>query len=102
MAKEKDKYPRWASVAPNGEFGVFAKGSNLWVMDSTSLRKAAKDEKDSTIVEHRLTTDGIRQFGYGYGNYSGRLHQEALSGRACLVSGLETFCHDEVGHKETR
>lgn len=71
MAREKDKYPRWASVAPNGEFGVFAKGSNLWVMDSTSLRKAAKDEKDSTIVEHRLTTDGIRQFGYGYGNYSG-------------------------------
>ena len=71
VAKEKEKYPRWASVAPNGEFGVFAKGSNLWVMDSTSLRKAAKDEKDSTIVEHRLTTDGIRQFGYGYGNYSG-------------------------------
>lgn len=71
VAKEKGKYPRWASVAPNGEFGVFAKGSNLWVMDSTSLRKAAKDEKDSTIVEHRLTTDGIRQFGYGYGNYSG-------------------------------
>lgn len=71
VAREKDKYPRWASVAPNGEFGVFAKGSNLWVMDSTSLRKAAKDEKDSTIVEHRLTTDGIRQFGYGYGNYSG-------------------------------
>ena len=71
VAREKDKYPRWASVAPNGEFGVFAKGSNLWVMDSTSLRKAAKDEKDSTIVEHRLTTDGIRQFGYGYGNYAG-------------------------------
>jgi dipeptidyl-peptidase 4 len=41
------------------------------VMDSTSLRKAAKDEKDSTIVEHRLTSDGIRQFGYGYGNYAG-------------------------------
>ena len=71
VAKEKDKYPGWASVAPNGEFGVYAKGSNLWVMDSTSLRKAAKDEKDSTIVEHRLTTDGIRQFGYGYGNYAG-------------------------------
>lgn len=71
VTREKDKYPRWASVAPNGEFGVFAKGSNLWVMDSTSLRKAAKDEKDSTIVEHRLTTDGIRQFGYGYGNYAG-------------------------------
>ena len=71
VAKEKDKYPRWASIAPDGTFGVYAKGSNLWVMDSTSLRKAAKDEKDSTIVEHRLTTDGIRQFGYGYGNYAG-------------------------------
>lgn len=71
VAKEKDKYPRWASVAPDGTFGVYAKNSNLWVMDSTSLRKAAKNEKDSTIVEHRLTTDGIRQFGYGYGNYTG-------------------------------
>lgn len=71
VAKEKDKYPRWASIAPDGTFGVYAKNSNLWVMDSTSLRKAAKDEKDSTIVEHRLTTDGIRQFGYGYGNYTG-------------------------------
>ncbi len=71
VAKEKDRYPRWASVAPDGSFGVYAKNSNLWVMDSTSLRKAARNDKDSTIVEHRLTTDGIRQFGYGYGNYMG-------------------------------
>lgn len=70
-AREQQKYPYWASVSPDGTVGVFAKGSNLWIMDSTSLRKAAKDEKDSTIVEHKLTTDGIRQFGYGYGNYTG-------------------------------
>ncbi|MGN1214989.1 MAG: DPP IV N-terminal domain-containing protein [Candidatus Cryptobacteroides sp.] len=71
VAKEEPKYPSWASVSPDGRIGVYAKGSNLWLMDSTSLRKAAKDEKDSTIVEHRLTSDGIRQFGYGYGNYKG-------------------------------
>ena len=72
-AKEKDqkKYPSWASVSPDGKVGVYAKNSNLWLMDSTSLRKAAKDPKDSTIVEHQLTKDGIRQFGYGYGNYTG-------------------------------
>ncbi len=71
VAKKKYIYPRWASVAPDGTFGVFVRNSNLWVMDSTSLRKAARDEKDSTIVEHRLTLDGIRQFGYGYGSYTG-------------------------------
>ncbi len=69
--KEVKKYPAWASVSPDGTIGVYAKNSNLWVMDSTNLRKAAKDPKDSTIVERRLTTDGIKQFGFGYGNYSG-------------------------------
>ncbi len=69
--KEEQKYPMWASVSPDGTMGVYAKNSNLWIMDSTNLRKAAKDPKDSTIVEFKLTTDGIKQFGFGYGNYSG-------------------------------
>ena len=68
---EVKKYPNWASVSPDGTIGVYAKNSNLWIMDSTNLRKAAKDPKDSTIVELKLTTDGIKQFGFGYGNYSG-------------------------------
>jgi hypothetical protein len=40
-------------------------------MDEENLKKAAKDEKDSTLVEHKLTTDGTREFGYGFGNYKG-------------------------------
>ncbi len=68
---EVKKYPSFASISPDGTVGVYAKNSNLWIMDSTNLRKAAKDPKDSTIVEYRLTTDGIKQFGFGYGNYSG-------------------------------
>ena len=69
--KEVKKYPAWASISPDGTIGVYAKNSNLWIMDSTNLRKAAKDPKDSTLVEFKLTTDGIKQFGFGYGNYSG-------------------------------
>ena len=69
--KEAKKYPTWASISPDGTLGVYAKNSNLWIMDSTNLRKAAKDPKDSTIVEFQLTKDGIKQFGFGYGNYSG-------------------------------
>ena len=52
------KYPAWANVSPDGTKGVYVKNHNLYLMDSTSLRKAAKDEKDSTIVEKRLTKIG--------------------------------------------
>ena len=62
---EKREYPAWASVSPDGEVGVFARNSNLFWMDKENMKKAVEDEKDSTIVEHRLTSDGIRQWGYG-------------------------------------
>ena len=68
---EEREYPRWASVSPDGRTGVYAKANNLWWMDAENLRKAAKDEKDSTLVEHQLTFDGIKDFGYGYDNYTG-------------------------------
>ena len=77
VGKEKKRYPMWASVSPDGKVGIFAKGSNLWIMDSTNLRKAAVNEKDTTLVEHKLTTDGIRQFGYGYGNYTGDTEKDS-------------------------
>lgn len=68
---EEREYPFWASVSPDGQIGVFAKNNNLYWMDFENMKKAAKDEKDSTIVEHRLTSDGIKDFGFGYGNYTG-------------------------------
>lgn len=69
--KKTKKYPVWANVSPDGLYGVYMKNDNLFYMDSTSLRKAAKDEKDSTIVEHRLTCDGIKGYGYGSNSYTG-------------------------------
>ena len=68
---EEREYPQWASVSPDGKIGVFAKDNNLWWMDAENMKKAAKDDKDSTLVEHQLTFDGIKDYGYGYGNYTG-------------------------------
>ena len=65
------KYPAWANVSPDGTKGVYVKNYNLYLMDSTSLRKAAKDEKDSTIVEVKLTTDGTAEFSWNANSYSG-------------------------------
>ncbi len=68
---EKREYPMWASISPDGEVGVYVKNSNLFWMDRENLAKAVEDEKDSTLVEHRLTSDGVRQWGFGVDNYSG-------------------------------
>ena len=68
---EKREYPAWASISPDGQTGVYVKNSNLFWMDRENLAKAVEDEKDSTLVEHRLTSDGIRQWGFGVDNYSG-------------------------------
>ena len=64
----KEKEPKkldWASVSPDGQSVVYAKDCNLYRMSIADYRKAQKDEKDSTIVEIQLTTDGMPDFGYG-------------------------------------
>ena len=66
--KDKEKEPDklwWASVSPDGQTVVYAKDCNLYKMSISDYRKAQKDEKDSTIVEVQLTTDGMPDFGYG-------------------------------------
>lgn len=44
---------------------IYAKDCDLYYMSIADYQKARKDEKDSTIVEVRLTTDGTPDFGYG-------------------------------------
>ena len=66
--KDGEKEPErlsWASVSPDGQTVVYAKDCNLYRMSMADYRKAQKDEKDSTIVEVQLTTDGTPDFGYG-------------------------------------
>lgn len=67
---DKDKetdYPRWANVSPDRKYAIFSRNYNIYYMDMENLQKAMKDEKDSTIVEYRLTTDGTKNFSYGGG-----------------------------------
>ena len=63
--KKPKRKPTWASVSPNGEWAIFAKNFNLYWLDKANLEKAMVKEDDSTIVENKMTTDGMEHFAYG-------------------------------------
>lgn len=64
--KKVKENPEWASISPDGEKIVFSKKENLFWMDKANYAKAQKDEKDTTIVEHQITKDGVKDYSYGY------------------------------------
>ncbi|MGL4519867.1 MAG: alpha/beta fold hydrolase [Phocaeicola sp.] len=79
--KEKEPKPvEWASISPDKRQVVYAKDLNLYRMSYEDYLKAKKDEKDSTIVEVQITTDGQPYFGYGMG-YSTLNTDTLLSGK---------------------
>lgn len=67
--KPKDT-PAWATIAPDSSYVLFSKNHNLYWMDIENFEKAKKKEKDSTIVESQLTTDGEEYYSYGRGDRS--------------------------------
>ncbi len=71
--KEEKKIPAWMSpgIAPDSSYCVYAKNFNLYYMDKENYLKAKENEKDSTIIEHQLTTDGIEYYAYGSGYHRG-------------------------------
>ena len=69
--EHEDEYPAWANVSPDGSVGIYVKNHNLWVMDKENMKKAAKDSKDTTLVERRLTSGGTKDFSWLSDNYSG-------------------------------
>ena len=73
------KYPDWANVSPDGSMGIYVKHHNLFCMDSVSLRKAAKDPKDSTLVERALTTDGTHDYSWNGDNYTGDTEKDTTA-----------------------
>ncbi len=68
--EEKD-YPRWANISPDGQSAVYAKNYNLYWMSIEDVKKLMEDEKDTTVVDNPLTTDGTKEFYYGGGSYRG-------------------------------
>ena len=63
--EEEPKRLMWGSISPDKKTVVYAKDMNLYKMSYEDYLKAKKNEKDSTIVEIQLTTDGMEDFGYG-------------------------------------
>lgn len=57
--------PGWASISPDKKFVIFSRNYNLYWMDSANYAKALKNEDDSTIVENKLTTEGIENYSFG-------------------------------------
>jgi dipeptidyl aminopeptidase/acylaminoacyl peptidase len=65
--KEEKENPDWANISPDGEHILFSRNYNLFWMDKENYKKAKNDDKDSTIVEHQLTTDGVKDYSFGDG-----------------------------------
>jgi dipeptidyl aminopeptidase/acylaminoacyl peptidase len=65
--KKPKRKPNWASISPDSNTIVFGRHFNLYYMDRANYEKALKNEDDSTIVEHALTTDGMDNYSY-HGN----------------------------------
>jgi dipeptidyl-peptidase 4 len=57
--------PAWGNVSPDQRWVVFARNFNLYRMDSANFSKARVNEDDSTIVEEKLTEDGVEYYGFG-------------------------------------
>ena len=88
--KDKEEEPdrlAWGAVSPDKKTVVYAKDLNLYKMSFEDYLKARKDEKDSTIVEIQLTTDGVKDFGYGI-PYSTLNTDTLCNGKRRRVTGV--------------
>ena len=92
---------KWASVAPNQKYVIFAKHHNLYWMDAENYKKAQKNEKDSTIVEHELSTDGLEHYCYGTNSY-GKTNREKEEEKDKRKEAYVTFSSDSKKFALTR
>jgi len=56
----------WASVAPDSSLVLFGKNNNLYWMDFENYKKAQINDKDTSIVEHAITTDGVEDYSWHF------------------------------------
>ena len=59
----------WASVSPDSSMVLFGRNYNLYWMTFENYKKAQINEKDSTIVEQAITTDGVEYYSYHVGSF---------------------------------
>lgn len=56
---------RWANISPDKKRVIFAKDLNLYCMSYEDYEKLRKNPEDETVSEIALTTDGVKDFGFG-------------------------------------
>ncbi|MGA8092718.1 MAG: DPP IV N-terminal domain-containing protein, partial [Steroidobacteraceae bacterium] len=54
--------PLWANISPDGQAVLFARGSNLYMMDRANYTKALRNPSDPGITETQLTSDGMPKY----------------------------------------
>ena len=76
--EEPDNHPAWASVSPDTAWVVFSREFNLWMMSYEEYMKivearrgksgdeAEEAEEDVEVEEIQLTTDGEKDFSWGF------------------------------------
>ena len=64
IEEREARIPDWANVSPDGRIAVYQKDYNLWYMSMEDVEKLAKNPKDTTIVEHQITTDATDATAY--------------------------------------
>ena len=94
--EEKD-YPRWACISPDGQKAVYSKGYDLYWMSIDDVKKLMEDDKDSTVVDHRLTNDGTKEFYWGGSNYRGSEVKDTTERRANFVLWSPDSKHFAIG-----
>jgi dipeptidyl-peptidase 4 len=91
--KEEKNYKNWANIAPDSSIVLFSKNFNLFWMDKANFLKAVKDDKDSTIVEHQWTKDGVEDYGYGGGG-RGENNETKIKNKDDRKGVWGTWSHD--------
>ena len=84
--EETKDYPKWACISPDGTKAVYSKGYDLYWMSIEDVKKLMEDEKDSTVVDHRLTFDGTKDFYWGGSNYRAAEVKDTADRRANFVA----------------
>ncbi len=100
-----DRHPNWASVSPDGEWVVFSRAFNLWMMSYADYQRivdarrgltgdsARTMEEGVDVEEIQLTTDGVEH--YSYGNQGrGDNDEETLEEYERRQSAGITWSHD--------